>query len=90
MSAVETLPRTPAERLGLKQTLALRGLDGITLLLLPAILFTLALFVYPFLYGLWLSFRPKAGGLASPTTPPSSAILSSTRRSERRSGWRCP
>jgi putative spermidine/putrescine transport system permease protein len=39
-----------------------RGLDGVTLLVLPAVLFVLALFVYPFLYGLFLSFRPKAGG----------------------------
>lgn len=33
-----------------------------TLLVLPAVLFILALFVYPFLYGLWLSFRPNGGG----------------------------
>ncbi len=50
------------DRVGLRQRLAARGLDGVTLLVLPALLFTLALFVYPFLYGLWLSFRPKAGG----------------------------
>ncbi len=52
-----------AEHSSLKQRLALRGLDGVTLLLLPAILFSVALFVYPFLYGLWLSFRPKDGSL---------------------------
>jgi putative spermidine/putrescine transport system permease protein len=34
----------------------------VTLLALPAILFVVALFVYPFLYGLALSFEPKAGG----------------------------
>ena len=28
----------------------------------------LALFIYPFLYGLWLSFSPKARRLRSPTT----------------------
>ncbi len=39
-----------------------RGLDGVTLLVLPAGLFVLALFVYPFLYGLFLSFTPKQGG----------------------------
>ena len=33
-----------------------------TLLVLPAAVFLLLLFVYPFLYGLWLSFQPKAGG----------------------------
>ncbi len=43
--------------------LSQRGLDGVTLLALPAVLFVLALFVYPFLYGLVISFRPKAGGL---------------------------
>ena len=44
------------------QRLAARGLDGLTLLVIPAVLFLLALFVYPFLYGLFLSFNPKAGG----------------------------
>ena len=46
----------------LKQRLAARGLDGLTLLVLPAVLFLLALFIYPFLYGLFLSFNPKTGG----------------------------
>jgi putative spermidine/putrescine transport system permease protein len=46
----------------LKQRLAARGLDGLTLLVLPAVFFLLALFIYPFLYGLFLSFNPKAGG----------------------------
>lgn len=46
----------------LKQRLAARGLDGLTLLVLPAVLFLLALFIYPFLYGLVLSFNPKTGG----------------------------
>jgi putative spermidine/putrescine transport system permease protein len=39
-----------------------RGLDGVTLLVLPCVLFVVALFVYPFLYGLFLSFTPKEGG----------------------------
>lgn len=47
----------------LKQRLAARGLDGLTLLVVPAILFLLALFIYPFLYGLVLSFEPKQGGM---------------------------
>ncbi|MCU4182205.1 ABC transporter permease [Bosea sp. BH3] len=47
----------------LKQRLAARGYDGLTLLCLPAILFLLALFIYPFLYGLVLSFEPKQGGI---------------------------
>ncbi len=56
MSAVpDTIP--------LQQRLAARGVDGLTLLVLPAVLFLLALFVYPFLYGLVLSFNPKSGGV---------------------------
>lgn len=39
-----------------------RGWDGVTLLVLPAVAFVLLLFVYPFLYGLWLSFQPVKGG----------------------------
>ncbi len=46
----------------MKAAPARRGLDGTTLLVLPAALFVLALFIYPFLYGLVLSFRPKTGG----------------------------
>ncbi len=44
------------------KALAARGLDGVTLLLAPAALFLALLFVYPFLYGLCISFQPKAGG----------------------------
>lgn len=46
----------------LRSRLAASGLDGVTLLLLPAALFLVALFVYPFLYGFILSFEPKTGG----------------------------
>jgi putative spermidine/putrescine transport system permease protein len=49
------------ERLPLRVKLALHDLDGVTLLVLPAVLFVVALFVYPFLYGFVLSFQPKAG-----------------------------
>jgi len=52
---------TAPERPSLRVRLALRDLDGVTLLALPAILFVAALFVYPFLYGFVLSFEPKAG-----------------------------
>ena len=38
------------------------GWDGVVLLVVPAVLVLLALFVYPFAYGLVLSFNPKAGG----------------------------
>lgn len=46
----------------LRQQLRAQGYDGITLLMLPAVGFLLLLFVYPFIYGLMLSFNPKAGG----------------------------
>ena len=51
-----------SDRVRLSVRLSQRGLDGVTLLILPAVLFVVALFVYPFLYGLVLSFAPKAGG----------------------------
>ena len=54
---------TETSSIPLKQRLAARGLDGLTLLVLPAVLFLLALFIYPFLYGLVLSFEPKQGGI---------------------------
>ncbi len=54
---------TDTTSIPLKQRLAARGLDGLTLLVVPAILFLLALFIYPFLYGLVLSFEPKQGGI---------------------------
>jgi putative spermidine/putrescine transport system permease protein len=43
----------------LRMRLAQRGFDGVTLLMLPAVLFVVLLFVYPFMYGLFLSFEPK-------------------------------
>ena len=46
----------------LRLRFARRGLDGVTLLVLPAALFLVALFVYPFLHGLLVSFQPKEGG----------------------------
>src|SRR5262245_147219 len=51
------------EPIPLRLRLANRGFDGVTLLVAPAVLFVLLLFVYPFLYGLFLSFTPKEGGL---------------------------
>lgn len=36
--------------------------DRLLLLVVPAAAFMLLLFVYPFLYGLWLSFAPNKGG----------------------------
>lgn len=55
-------PRAVARATPLRTRLRARGLDGVTLLALPAVLFVLALFVYPFLYGLYLSFAPAKGG----------------------------
>ncbi|HEY4986618.1 MAG TPA: sugar ABC transporter permease [Bradyrhizobium sp.] len=49
------------ERLPLRVRLALYELDAVTLLVVPAVLFVVALFVYPFVYGFVLSFQPKAG-----------------------------
>lgn len=54
------LPR-PAV-VSLRQRLARRGIDATTLLVLPAVLTILALFVYPFIEGLVLSFLPRKGG----------------------------
>src|SRR3954463_11476025 len=65
MNAPARIIEAPAPALegpSLAQRLGARGLDGLTLLVLPAALFVLGLFVYPFLYGLWLSFQPKSGG----------------------------
>ncbi len=45
----------------LRIRLAARGIDGTTLLVLPALLAIVALFVYPFFYGLVLSLEPKVG-----------------------------
>ena len=62
MSPLSTdTPTNAGTGIGLRTRLAARGLDGVTLLVLPAALFLLALFIYPFFYGLWLSFQPKDG-----------------------------
>ncbi len=49
-------------RPSLRHRLAERGYDRTTVLVLPAALFVGALFVYPLLYGLSLSFSPLHGG----------------------------
>jgi putative spermidine/putrescine transport system permease protein len=49
----------------LRQRLAARGFDAVTLLVIPAAIFSLLLFVYPFAFGFILSFEPKAGGWLS-------------------------
>jgi len=50
------------EQMPLRRRLRERGLDGVTLLVIPGVLFVVALFIYPFMYGLVLSFEPKEGG----------------------------
>ncbi len=45
----------------LRQRLGAHGLDATTVLVLPSVVLMVALFVYPFFYGVWLSFHPKAG-----------------------------
>jgi putative spermidine/putrescine transport system permease protein len=52
----------PGRDPGLRHRLAERGVDRRLLLLAPAVLFVALLFVYPFLYGLQLSFAPEEGG----------------------------
>lgn len=58
MSTIDRQIETHAD-VPLRQRLAARGYDTLTLLVAPAVIFLLALFIYPFLYGLWLSFNPK-------------------------------
>jgi putative spermidine/putrescine transport system permease protein len=57
----DRIAMTPLERMPLRTRLALYDLDGVTLLALPAVLFVIGLFVYPFVYGFVLSFQPKIG-----------------------------
>ncbi len=49
-------------QLSLKHRLAERGIDRTLLLLVPGLVFIVALFLYPFLYGVGLSFSPQQGG----------------------------
>ncbi|MFF5081623.1 ABC transporter permease [Actinoplanes sp. NPDC000266] len=61
-----TLPdrdTTPETRVALRHRLAERGIDRQLLLLAPALIGVLALFVYPFAYGIGLSFQPAEGGV---------------------------
>lgn len=51
-------PATRSEGPGLRHRLADRGIDSQLLMLVPAIVFILALFVYPFAYGFGLTLQP--------------------------------
>ncbi len=55
------LPVTAAPRQPLRHRLAERGIDWSLLLLLPAVAVIAGLFLYPFLYGLSISFQPQKG-----------------------------
>ncbi|RZU53415.1 carbohydrate ABC transporter membrane protein 1 (CUT1 family) [Krasilnikovia cinnamomea] len=55
----------PGARPALRHRLAERGVDGQLLLLVPAAIFVLGLFVYPFGYGVALSFQPGQGDALS-------------------------
>jgi len=52
----------PPLRPSVRQWLAARDIDGLSLLVMPAVLFLLAFFFYPFLYGFFLSFSPMIEG----------------------------
>jgi putative spermidine/putrescine transport system permease protein len=53
--------REPEPRLHLSHRLAERGVDRTLLLLVPGVVFLIALFIYPLMYGLGLSFQPIKG-----------------------------
>jgi putative spermidine/putrescine transport system permease protein len=53
---------TRVEKQTLRHRLAERGIDYSLLLLAPAVLVMVALFLYPFLYGVSISFEPEQGG----------------------------
>jgi putative spermidine/putrescine transport system permease protein len=73
MSAATGNPDAPS---GLFQWLAVRGYDRLTLLAVPAALCIVLLFIYPFLYGLVLSFEPQT---APNATAPVSMFANYTR-----------
>jgi len=54
-----TIGARGAPKASLKHRLAERGVDRLLLLLVPGVLALVLLFVYPFLYGLRLSFQPQ-------------------------------
>ena len=63
MADMSTLLHPTIEVPRVSQKLAARGFDGVTLLVIPDVVMLGALFIYPFLYGLMLSFEPKEGGV---------------------------
>jgi putative spermidine/putrescine transport system permease protein len=66
MSSVTVTPQSAppvAPRAALRHRLAERGVDRTLLLILPGVVAIAALFCYPFVYGLGLSFQPAKGGV---------------------------
>jgi putative spermidine/putrescine transport system permease protein len=53
-------PKATRSTASLRHRLAERGVDTSLLMLVPALIFALALFVYPFSYGIGLTFQPTA------------------------------
>jgi len=53
-------PKATKSTASLRHRLAERGIDTSLLMLVPALVFALALFVYPFSYGIGLTFQPTA------------------------------
>ena len=49
----------------LRERLAARGIDGVTLLVVPAVVLMVLFFLYPFAYGFVLAFSPDKGGWAA-------------------------
>lgn len=64
MTAPPTAPPKAGSRRGVhwRHRLAERGVDRQLWLLVPALIFVVVLFLYPFFYGLSLSFQPRNGG----------------------------
>ena len=61
MTPLSPAAETRRAAVPLRLRLAARGIDGVTLLVLPAFAALLLLFVYPFAYGIAVSLAPKAG-----------------------------
>lgn len=54
-------PRAARSTASLRHRLAERGIDLSLLMLVPAVVLTTALFIYPFSYGIGLTFQPNPG-----------------------------
>jgi len=52
--------KAPRSTASLRHRLAERGVDTSLLMLVPALVFAIALFIYPFSYGIGLTFQPSA------------------------------